>query len=429
VVPNFNTGEKNLVIYQISKLATSFIQDPKIDKATTIAAFIIGGMGIYYLFSRSILIGWKDVDFLHVWLSGHLWSQGISPYSPEYIERGSSLFDPFNRQAFFYPPSFWFISRFFAQFDYQFAVELWRWTSFGLIFLSSFLLRSALHQAGVKVSFSTMVFYTGLVSMMQSMILTFVLGQTSILIYFAVCLVIYSVLSKNNILLAAGLCLVLLKPTLGAGIFIGLLPFKIYRKSIIMTCLGTILISSPALLPFGPIATIKAYLKGTSGHGDFIANHPELTTGFRNIFFHITDISLSSTLALLITIFGMLITLIIIKNKGLNPTDDESSIAQIYILILCLSIIGALAPLHTYDFMFIAPIILLTLKSDKYIQMIVFILFLVIARAQNISIETGIFYPPDLNLWGGSELSTISAFAMSIIAYISAKRYLKKIKV
>ena len=106
------------------------LQDSRFRRVISAAALLIGGFGIVYLFRKSIVADWSDVDFIYIWLSGHLWSQGISPYGVEFIEQGSILFDIFNGQAFFYPPSFWFISRIFATFEYKTAVEVWRWTSY-----------------------------------------------------------------------------------------------------------------------------------------------------------------------------------------------------------------------------------------------------------------------------------------------------------
>lgn len=397
------------------------LQDSRFRRVISAAALLIGGFGIVYLFRKSIVADWSDVDFIYIWLSGHLWSQGISPYGVEFIEQGSILFDIFNGQAFFYPPSFWFISRIFATFEYQTAVEVWRWTSVSLLLLSSLLLKAGMGNAGIKISWPTIIFYTGLVSFMQGTVLTFVLGQTSIVIYFAVCLVIYSALSRNNILLAVGLCLVLLKPNVGAGLFIAFLPFAIYRKSVVLTVFGSLLMSLPALLPFGVINTIISYLTGISEHSGYIANQAQLTTGIRNIFYHLTDIEMSSTLAVLITVLGILMTMIVIAKTSILMKEGQENEKVLFILALSLSMIGFLAPLHVYDFMFVAPVILLTQKLGKYTQVVIFVSFLVIARSQNITFEAGIFRPHYPNLWAGSELSTMASFFNTVLIFVVAK--------
>jgi len=84
--------------------------------------------------------------------------------------------------------------------------------------------------------------------------------------------------------------------------------------------------------------------------------------------------------------------------------------------------IGFLAPLHVYDFIFLAPVILLTQKLGKYTQAAIFISFLVIARSQNITFEAGLFYPHYPHLWAGGEISTIASFFNSVLIFVVAKR-------
>lgn len=410
-------------------MSYDILQDSRFKQVISAAALIVGILGIIYLFNKSIVADWTDVDFLYIWLSGHLWSLGISPYSAEFIEQVNILFEIFNGQAFFYPPGFWFISRFFASFEYQTAVETWRWTSVCLLLFSSLLLKAGMGNAGIKISWPTIIFYTGMVSLMQGTVLTFVLGQTSIVIYFAVCLVIYSALSRNNALLAVGLCLVLLKPNVVVGLFIAFLPFAIYRKSIVLTVFGSVLMALPALLPFGIIKTSISYLRGISGHTDYIANQPELTTGIRNIFYHLTDIEMSSTFAVLITVLGILMTMFVIARTGVFTKDEHDSEKILFVLALSLSMIGFLAPLHVYDFMFVAPVILLTQKLGKYTQAAIFVSFLVIARSQNITFEGGLFYPHYPHLWAGGEISAIASFFNAVLIFIVAKRlYMRKVE-
>ncbi|MBL4602945.1 MAG: hypothetical protein JKY84_09370 [Emcibacteraceae bacterium] len=412
-----------------------YIESDQFDKVSAAAAFSFGILGIIYLFSKSIFADWQDIDFLHIWLAGHAWAEGISPYSKEYIELGNLIFDPsnpqpdyypFNGQAFFYPPGMWFLSRFFAFFEYNTAVEIWRWFSVFMIFASSLILKEGLAKINVKISWPTIVFYTGLVSIMQSTVLTFVLGQTSILIYLGVCIVIFSVLSRNNFLLALGLFIVLLKPNVGAGLFIALIPFGQYRKALFITCILTFLMYIPPTIQFGMIKSIQAYISGTMGHGDFIANHPELTTGIRNILFHVTDIEIASSIALLITVLVIWTALTLCKKSGLNLEGEKAAEMKLFLLTVTLSMIACLAPLHTYDLIFIAPVILLSQKFDKASKAALFVSFLIIARSQNISLTTGIFYPPYPNLWSGGEIATLAALFNAVLIFTVLKRYLRK---
>lgn len=392
-----------------------FVQKKEIELTIRVLSIVIGFLGIAYFFWKNLFIRWEDVDFKVIWLSGHLWLEGVSPYGPRFMELGHELFDSFNGHPFYYPPHFRLVSSFFAFWDYEMSMEIWRWINIGLFLFSSVLLKSAMDATGVNLSWRLIIFYTGLIGFMQAVVLIFHIGQTTMLIYFGICLTIFGAFKTNKIALVAGLCIVLLKPQIGVPLMAAFLPFKEYRKELILTCLLMILLSLPGTQPIGLIETTEAYIKGATIHGDFYSNQAKMTTGIRNIIYLITDFQISSTLAALSSIIAVFCMVFIVKHKILDTGPDSHTNAKVITLMLSITVIAVFSPLHTYDFVFLAPIIIMSWKFGNPFKTYLFMLFLIIVRHDNITRETGILFRKGETLVG-SELVTLASMAiLSII--------------
>lgn len=401
-------------------IISKFMQKYWVAQVLRILSVAIGVLGILYFFWKNLFIRWEDVDFKVLWLSGHLWLEGISPYSSRFIEMGYQVFDKFNGHPFYYPPHFRFVSSFFALFDYETGIELWRCANIIFFLLSSVLLKSAMAASGVKISWGQILFYTGLVGFMQAVILIFHIGQTTLLIYFGICLTIFGALKGNNLALIAGFCIVLLKPQIGVPLMVAFLPFKEYQKPLLLTCLVMIFLSLPGTQPIGLLETITAYLNGVSVHGDFYSNLAKMTTGVRNITYLLFGYEPSSSIIAIVTILIVLIASYYTKLK----LSTETGFAQVdvlsIILILTITLIAVFAPLHTYDFVFLAPVFLLSWRFGYPMKAYMFAAFLIIVRHDNITRETGFLYRQGEELVG-SELVTLAAIAMLIIVLLYIK--------
>lgn len=382
---------------------------------------VIGILGIFYFFWKNLFIRWEDVDFKVIWLSGHLWLDGISPYSNQFAEAGYQLFDKFNGQPFYYPPHFLFLSSFYALFEFETGKELWRWTNIILFFASSMLLKSVMSAVGTEISWRHILFYTGLIGFMQSVVLIFHLGQTSVLIYFSICLIIFGVFKKNSPALIIGLCIVLLKPQIGVALLAAFLVLNAYHKPVLITSLLMIFLSLPGMMTLGLTETMGAYLNNVSGHGDFYPNMPKMTTGFRNIIYLVSGYELSSAIAALTPVILVFGSVYYLKLKILNNTAEGGNDLMVIVLMLAISYISVFSPLHAYDFIFLAPVLILSWRFGYPFQAYILMLFFIITRYDNITRVTGIL-KTEGEVLIGNELLSLTAIVMLAIIILNIRK-------
>ncbi|MEJ1339837.1 MAG: glycosyltransferase family 87 protein [Candidatus Sedimenticola sp. (ex Thyasira tokunagai)] len=325
-----------------------------------------------------------DVDFKYIWLSGHLWGIGASPYGHAYVQQGQLLFDDFNNNPFFYPPNWWMISTFLSMFEYHTALNIWRWFNLSLIVLSSLTLRAGMANAGVNITWASMMLYTGLVALMQSTFRALILGQTSILIYFGFCVLIYGVISKKNSWAAVGFCLLLLKPHIGLVFMAALLVFHEHHRSLLFAVSITFLMALPSLLFPDPVNMINEYLVGLSMYGNDIYNMHNNISGLSNIIYRLTKIEIPSmaiSIGALWFTFGVAMIINGQEFSGKNWRRNKSVAA----LVMGASMAGIFIPMHLNDLLFISPVILLTVMFAGEFQLLFLVPFLMVTRAYDLA--------------------------------------------
>ncbi len=345
----------------------------------------IGLIGICYLAWKIVALQGEDLTFKYIWFSGSLWLDGQSPYGPEYMEMGHKLFTGFNGQPFYYPPNWWAISTFFASFDYITAMEIWRVLNGIFILSGTVILNNALRHLGIKLNIGHLIFYTGLISIMQITPVILTTGQTSLLIYLGLCLLINGILADRKWVLTLALCIIVLKPQIGVPLMAALLAFRQHHFALLRASVITIILTIPALISGGPVATITLFLKGLSKHSGFITNSPENSTGLKNILINIFNIEASSTLLTTLSIFMLFIIAMYVKRRTGWGNETLNSRKRIILMIVSLVAVGFIAPLHEYDMIMIAPVLLLTCKFDFRFQNIITLIFMLMMRPGNIA--------------------------------------------
>ncbi len=368
---------------------------------------MIGFLGISYLIWKIISHRGTDLDFQYLWLAGRLWADGITPYSVEYQEAGQSLFARFNGQPFYYPPNWWLVTRLFALFDHELALEMWRIFNGTIIIFSSYLLHASFRECNEQLEPYFVLFYTELLSLMQITIIIIFVGQTSLLLYLGIVLIICGTLTSRNRMLIIGFCIILLKPQVGMPLFFAFIMFKRYHTPAIWAGLITFFLSLPPLIINGPISTLKLYLNGLSVHSTYLVNSPAHSTGLKNIMVTVFNISVSSLIISATSIFVMILTTIyfkkVIQQKELNFED------KLLFLMLSIIAIAFVAPLHEYDLMFITPIMLLSVKLSLNHKAVIFACMIITARIGNIANIFGITLDEDVRTFN-SIIYTIVLF-------------------
>ncbi|HPF46434.1 MAG: DUF2029 domain-containing protein [Alphaproteobacteria bacterium] len=394
----------------------------RLDKRTLdMLALSIGAFGIFYLIWKySSLIG-KDLTFKYFWLAGRLWSGGMSPYGADYQHVGESLFETFNGQPFYYPPNWWPVSGFMALFDYATATEIWRLINVMAIVGGTFLLRAALKRADINLSTPALVLYTGLVGLMQSTIIILQQGQSTGLVYFGLCLAIYATLYSKHFLLGLGMAIMLLKPQIGIPIFFGFFLLKQNYKSVFYTIALTFIMMLPGFISLGFFETLFSFLAGLSEHSQFLSNSAKLSTGFKNIVYLIVNRDISSSLATLLSLIGVWGAAIYLQKIVYEKFDGDgpAKLCLYYMAVIFATLF--FAPVHDYDMILVAPVLLLGAVLGTARQMLLAVPFLLLVRAGNIG---DLFGPTTVDeaRFYGSVVSTVALIIMVAIFVIISRQ-------
>lgn len=391
----------------------SLIEKALENRSVRLLGLAIGVLGLSYLLWKVISLSGEDLTFKYLWFAGSLWQDGLNPYGEDYMIIGHQLFKGFNGQPLYYPPNWWPISSFLALFEYDIAMEIWRVGSAIAIIVSTFFLDKTLKIIDITLSKTYLIFFTGLVCFMQATAVGVATGQTAILLYFALSLTIYAAVHARPILLALGLCILLLKPQVGVPLFFALLPFKKFHPALLYTCALTFLFTLPALFTIGPLETILPYLKGLSQHSTFATNNPLNSTGLKKIISLLLSVGLSSSVASVLSIIVTTLTGLVYSKRQTDQSPDNDNKVLIGFFITTISLIAFIAPLHEYDLIIVAPIILLAAIYQINFQIFVTLAFLVIVRCGNIA---DLFAPSSV---GEARYYTATIATMALIAILA----------
>ena len=374
---------------------------------------IIGILGIAYLLWKIISLNGDDLTFKYLWFAGSLWQDGLNPYGDGYIILGQKLFESFNGQPLYYPPNWWPISNLLALFEYEIAMEIWRFGSATAIITATLFLNEALKKIGIKTSKTYLIFYTGLVCFMQATVIGLSTGQTAIAMYFAFSLFIYAAICTRPVLLSIGLCILLLKPQLGVPLFFALLPFRRFHLELLYTCALTFLFILPAAITIGPLETLLPYLKGLAQYSTFAANDPLNSTGLKKVIVLIVGADLSSSVATLLSIIAAVFIGFYYSKRQMSKNSDRNLIGFFITLI---SLTAFVAPLHEYDLIIVAPIMFLAKIYPINFQIFLTLAFLVLMRCGNIA---DLFAPTTVDE-ARYYTATVATFALIVIIAVNS---------
>ncbi len=380
-------------------------------------AYTIGLFGITYLIWKLISLQGTDLTFRYIWIAGSIWSQGLNPYGPEYFITASNMFETFNGQPFYYPPNWWGPAQLLAIFEYQVAMEIWRFLNVTLILLSSLLLNRAFRTADIPISNSYLAFYTGLVSLMQITAVVLATGQTVVLMYFGVVLVVCGFMHSSRWQMVLGLTILLLKPQIGVALCFALLMFKRHHVTLFWTGGITFLLTLPALVSTGPIETMRSFLGGLSKHSSFPSNIAEFSTGLKNLVAHTIGAAPSSTLYMLIAIGILMVIGAIVNLKSSKLNEDMYFRSQISYLMFALSVLAFLSPIHEYDMLVLLPILMLATICELKVQAALLVIFLLMSRAGNLANIMGYASLDDERLF----VSAYYTLMLIILIFVTAR--------
>lgn len=386
----------------------------------------------YLLFKIVQVSEYPGYDFKYLWLAGDTWLQGFSAYSDHYQQIGQQLQLPgYIPNSFYYPPN-WFLpvtamglsdpaSAFFYWNCFNVAALLGASLLLSRVFRES-LAAAALPQwlAPVTGSPANLFFlHVFFVAVFQATAMTLSTGQTSILIYLGVSLLLYGV-RFSRAAAVAGLTILWLKPQLGIVFTLALLmQGRQHWRLIIYTAAISIALCLPALV-ISPLAPLE-WLGKIGHYDDQLTAYPLEMTGIRHLLWLVSGFDTGNLGALLVTLLALPCLNWI--SGGFGVADDHLrtlSLSQKSLLIAS-AVLTALGPLHFYDFLLVAVFIYLIVIGRPLAFYTGALGAVLILRADDVASLTG-FYNADTLYFKGSTLGTLAALMLLFAVCLILRR-------
>ncbi len=377
-----------------------------------LAAFGILGISAIYFLSKTLFFQGETLDFKYLWLAGELWEQGLNPYGDVYVQAGREIFTNGNVPTWMvYPPSWYPIARLLSLFPYSVANLIWLNFSMIAIVLGFFVCTDTFRRTGPAATLletSGMVAFLGLGSIMA---IAVSVGQTSPLFFLGFALFWRGWSLQRHTAFIVGLIILMLKPNIGLPFAILALTRPFFWRPVLIGGAITILMAIPSFFPEKSISILTDYLAQLGQYGSAVWNGPANMTGLRNLVYLISGHDMSSflltpTAAILSGIYG-LVTL----NK-VDITPDRQ-------LMMVLALTTFLVPMHTYDFLVLAPMLLWLHREPWKIRVALGAAMLVLLRVNNVANVTGLTYLAETYA-PGSTLASVCAliiFGAVLLSY------------
>lgn len=326
-----------------------------------LAAFTVSGL--IYLASK-VLWGYNSgLDFRLIWLAGKQWANGENPYGLEFFSRYLQVFGPGpNSSIWFYPPYWWPLAVPFSFLPFPTSYAVWRLFNLAMLIGATYL--TSRSSANILRQKWLPIFCIGLgyVCLMQATAITLALGQTSIVVYLGISLLCSGLLEKRPRLLIAAIVCLALKPNIGIVCAAAILALPQYRWTLIPACAICAAALMPVLISTGPQEMISTFLSILSHYNDvtFRVNRPPNMTGLVQFIDFFVHYSVSSAVLMTMAIIvGPIVLYLSFCGAG-QVCDNTQSKVQTAGFGLFLALTFFLLPLHTYD---LVPIALLLITN------------------------------------------------------------------
>ncbi|PQA86179.1 glycosyltransferase family 87 protein [Hyphococcus luteus] len=372
------------------------------------AAYAAALLGLVYLFMKSALMGAPTVDFKYFWLAGDLWRDGVSPYSQAFAERAAETFPQTNHaQIFPYPPNWWLVSSTLALMPHDLAAWIWRTISAVLTFASIALAWRAIRprEGFLHPLFAASLAYAFLMSATP---MNLAIGQNAAVMLFGLAFVIFGACSQRPWALAAGIVVLMLKPQLGAPVAAYFLMQKDGWKTVGAAALVTFVMCAPAFFSSLPAELTTDFLHQVSIYDTQETAFAVSMTGARNITLLLTGADISSAWFALASLAAGFAIGALCRGNGLP---------------LLIGSVLFITPLHTYDLVLAAPLLIFSFAMTGVAQWLLWAGLAIIFRANNIAAATGLHYADTLSFPGAS---VASIGLLAILAGVLADARSKK---
>ena len=433
-----NVGRNGERVQQIpmNRPTTAIASQQRTIMQRVLAAGVFGlaCLAATYLIFKAIQVSEEPgYDFKFIWIAGEVWSRELSPYSDAYNSIARTLINQGHVPTIWaYPPNWWLPSILVAQIDLELSFRLWSLSSAALLLVTSIMLAQAYltvfsaPHLNIPLlgpftigswQLASLIFFAS--ATLEATAIGFAAGQTGILVFFGIALLLWGECKKHPWACVAGLILIMLKPQLGIGVgLVYLLSGQGRWRNVFWGAALTVAMTFPAFwtdpnLLAGLLQNLRDY------DGVSLANAPQAMTGLRLVAWALFTYDLHSALALAV---GLVLTLQLCFGPWRIARAKHPGTFLWHSISICIAVSIAVLPLHYYDSV-ITPVLLFALISARRATMIVGVVgVLAIWRADQIGTAIGL-YDPAVPIFEGSILATIGSLLLSVSTIMSVARW------
>ena len=358
------------------------------------------------------------IDFRFIWLSGHTWLQYDSPYTEKFHEYALQFFTVGNvPYLWFYPPNWYPISSILGLFSYSTANAIWQVLNFIMLFLSCFILTQTFQLNKKSFDYSSFFVIFAVTVFLQATAINIALGQTAILTCFGLSVLIYGIYKDSFNIITLGIIIMMFKPHIGIPFCIFLLFHPRFRLSVFIAAILVISISLPGFLIGGFENNISGIISNIASHKSLDVNLPQNTTGLSNLIYWFSRLDTPQYILLLLSfIFPIFLGIYVITFKKIHVSPNLYKEKYILAILYILTVTVLLIPLHTYDFIIIAPLIAFAIVRAQT-SILALCGIGLIARSGNLEQILGIY--DSTALYNGNNFSSIGSIILVIAISIT----------
>jgi energy-converting hydrogenase Eha subunit C len=374
-------------------------------------------------------LGWKafspsvaGIDFKYLWFAGELWAEGTSPYGPHYQERAREIFVGTNVPWMMaYPPNWYPLSQAVALLPLETAERLWGVLSAVMLLGSGALVARTVWPLRAHDAVWPFVAFGTFLCMGSATAIALSLGQTAPLMAVGLALFLHGFVTRSRLALGAALIILMLKPNFGLPFVAFLLVWPGLWPAVLGAGAVSIAAAAMALLPYGPVTVLVAYVEGLGSYGDSAVNSPPSLTGLVNMVHHAIGWNLGGFLPVGLAIMAALPLAILLRTMEAQGTT--SGPVRLSVALALLSATLFLVPLHTYDLLLAAPLLLLPALARAQWELVTLgslACFLVVFRMNNLARASGLNLPGETN-FAGSAVASVALLVLVLVSLLHVR--------
>ncbi len=281
-----------------------------------------------------------EVDFRYFWLAGRMWGLGLDPYSPAFATTGATLLPKGSGVYYWlYPPAWWSICTPLSLLGLQDALTVWRVIGCLAALAGTALVVSSLTEGQPRpLRAVAMAGTCALAVAIEATRNALVGGQSSLIVYFGVALLVTGRLRASKPLFVCGMVLALLKPQVGLPLLLVFATVREYRRLALTALAVTLVLAAPQWVVHGPILSLRELLSNMKQFDTLPSNTPLTLSGPAHLLAR-AGVTLPTRAAFGLALAGLLPAVWLLRRAPRAPDG----------LLLALAVIVGLAPLHNYD--------------------------------------------------------------------------------